>query len=253
MALINCPECSKEISDQVRACPHCGFPLDRTESDTQKVEISSVNLKLDEKKKKKYFKMAIIGIALLLMTILTLNFVGKAQEKKAAEEKKKTISQYREKIVSLQTMMISTGADAEEMINLTSKVWGNSIREEADPATDKYTKMDGYGSFWDDFNIALGNLYDDPDIIAKVTTLESNGNKINVLMKDIQNPPDNYTKVYETLLEAHSDLSGVISLAVSPSGSLTSFNQESRQKIDAFIAKYKMINTILPNEDTDAK
>lgn len=27
MALINCPECNKEISDKVKACPHCGYPF----------------------------------------------------------------------------------------------------------------------------------------------------------------------------------------------------------------------------------
>lgn len=27
MALINCPECGKEISDQVKNCPNCGYPL----------------------------------------------------------------------------------------------------------------------------------------------------------------------------------------------------------------------------------
>lgn len=28
MALINCPECGKEISDKAKMCIHCGFPLD---------------------------------------------------------------------------------------------------------------------------------------------------------------------------------------------------------------------------------
>lgn len=27
MALINCPECRKEISDKVKSCPQCGYPL----------------------------------------------------------------------------------------------------------------------------------------------------------------------------------------------------------------------------------
>lgn len=27
MALINCPECEKEISHKTKACPHCGFPI----------------------------------------------------------------------------------------------------------------------------------------------------------------------------------------------------------------------------------
>ena len=27
MAMIKCPECSKDISDEARVCPHCGFKL----------------------------------------------------------------------------------------------------------------------------------------------------------------------------------------------------------------------------------
>jgi uncharacterized membrane protein YvbJ len=27
MAIVNCPECSKEISDKAKSCPGCGFPL----------------------------------------------------------------------------------------------------------------------------------------------------------------------------------------------------------------------------------
>ena len=29
MALVNCPECSKEISDSSVSCPHCGYPLNK--------------------------------------------------------------------------------------------------------------------------------------------------------------------------------------------------------------------------------
>ncbi len=39
MALINCPECGKEISDKAPACIHCGFPLrliDNTEKQAEK-------------------------------------------------------------------------------------------------------------------------------------------------------------------------------------------------------------------------
>ena len=30
MALINCPECKKEVSDQSSSCPHCGYPISRS-------------------------------------------------------------------------------------------------------------------------------------------------------------------------------------------------------------------------------
>ena len=29
MALINCPECNKEVSDKVTICPHCGYPFSK--------------------------------------------------------------------------------------------------------------------------------------------------------------------------------------------------------------------------------
>ena len=31
MALINCPECGKEISDQAVSCPNCGTPISKGE------------------------------------------------------------------------------------------------------------------------------------------------------------------------------------------------------------------------------
>ena len=31
MALISCPECSKQVSTQAQSCPNCGYPLRRTE------------------------------------------------------------------------------------------------------------------------------------------------------------------------------------------------------------------------------
>jgi hypothetical protein len=31
MSLLNCPECSKEISDKAANCPYCGFPIDKKE------------------------------------------------------------------------------------------------------------------------------------------------------------------------------------------------------------------------------
>lgn len=40
MALITCPECGKEVSDQAQNCIHCGFPLKKTsESDATKPSI----------------------------------------------------------------------------------------------------------------------------------------------------------------------------------------------------------------------
>ena len=47
MALIKCPECGKEISDQAPACIHCGFPLNKMEP---KSVDSSLNVVLKRSK-----------------------------------------------------------------------------------------------------------------------------------------------------------------------------------------------------------
>lgn len=42
MALISCPECSKEISDKAKSCPNCGYPLEeRVEVvETERIDIA---------------------------------------------------------------------------------------------------------------------------------------------------------------------------------------------------------------------
>lgn len=61
MALINCPECSKEISDTVARCPHCGYKIKR-------------------KKGKKVLKILGITvgsvIALLIAALVVLMIIG---------------------------------------------------------------------------------------------------------------------------------------------------------------------------------
>ena len=49
MSLINCPECTKEISDKAPACPNCGAPISAekiaTESDLVTTQETSKKLK----------------------------------------------------------------------------------------------------------------------------------------------------------------------------------------------------------------
>jgi RNA polymerase subunit RPABC4/transcription elongation factor Spt4 len=38
MALINCPECNKEVSDKAKSCPNCGYPFELIISSTPSKE-----------------------------------------------------------------------------------------------------------------------------------------------------------------------------------------------------------------------
>lgn len=37
MALITCPECGHSVSDKAAACPHCGYPLERSEREAEQL------------------------------------------------------------------------------------------------------------------------------------------------------------------------------------------------------------------------
>ena len=46
MALIVCPECGKQVSDQAESCPHCGYPIPKYIAEQKK------QAELEEKAKK---------------------------------------------------------------------------------------------------------------------------------------------------------------------------------------------------------
>lgn len=69
MALINCPECNKEISDQVTNCPNCGYPLKKKESKAGKRIIIAVSV--------------IVVVILVSVLIFVANLFLNNNEKKA--------------------------------------------------------------------------------------------------------------------------------------------------------------------------
>lgn len=67
MALIKCPECSKEVSDKAKTCPHCGYPLTNNEKTNTvlvngtKYDISNIKKQYDmisEENKQRLYKRA---------------------------------------------------------------------------------------------------------------------------------------------------------------------------------------------------
>jgi hypothetical protein len=240
MALINCPECNKEISDKVKACPHCGYPFESSvdkNQDLQKVEISAVNIKPTSPEKKKRLILGLIIAVVVLAVGIAAIFVGKTI----------IYNNYIENLNTARMSMLNGGSDAENLLNLTAKVWNNSIMEESDPETNKYTRSND-GWFYDDFNIALGLLIEDKTTIAKIAAIEENQQLVEGLMKELQNPPANLETCYATLNELYTIYRGLTNLAINPSGSYNSFVADKQEKITSFIGLYDKLETQIPEK-----
>lgn len=235
MALISCPECTKEISDRVKTCPHCGYPLVEENKETQKVELTSVNVKIEEEKKKRIFSRLISLVVIISIIIGGTTVYSQQKKKKEAEV-------YINSIYGIIETMHSNALRAEKLLNLTYKVWYNAIYEESDSETDKYTQIDG--KWVDDFNVAIDKLYLDEE--ATTGLLQNAQERISKDIKELRNIPEEYAKSHEALLELYNAYQRVADLAVNPKGNLTSFGDSKDERIDKYIEAYRKLETQLP-------
>lgn len=228
MALINCPECSKEISDKVKTCPHCGFPLVeelKEEELPQKVELTDVKLKgIDEKLKKKIIT-ACIAVALIIVIIFGISVAIKSTKS----------AKFSENLSSITTLMLEGAVASEDTGNLIKSVWYNSIYEERDSETDKYTRPDGY--FVEDFNTALGNLFDDSEFQSDIDNIKTNQDSVKALMKEMTDVPEEYADADEVLKDMYESYLALTGLAVNPTGSLQDYGTNFNDA-DSEFAKY---------------
>lgn len=53
MALMKCPECGKEVSDQSETCIHCGYPLKKESKEAENIS-EEEKVETDSKEKEKF-------------------------------------------------------------------------------------------------------------------------------------------------------------------------------------------------------
>ncbi len=216
-----CPECSAEMEKGATECPNCGCPVDEmnvtgTQQKPQKVEVTGVKV---AKKIK-----VIIGIVVVLLLAggVTSFGVNQYQKKKAVEAYEKRVKDYLANLELASYSMLSGAGEAENCGNLIKQVWYNSIYEEEDETTDKYTKPNGF--FLSDFNDALENLFSDTGFQSKISSIKDNQNTVSSLMKELKNPPEEYKDAYETISELYDAYLSFTNLVINPSGSLQTFS-----------------------------
>jgi len=271
MALIDCPNCNQKISDKAMVCPHCGVNLPRIMVESEKkiltceecgselpadasscpncgCPVSDQTPPLDSSKTiqsrtgSKRRKIALISVAAVLavaiITVVTVTFTNRAEAARLAEEAAQEAEEYKTNLELISYTMLSGAVDAETAGNLIHDVWYNSIYEEYDSTTDKYTrKNNGTGSFYDDFNTALSNLFSDESFVSTIDLVNDNQTEVSDLMKQLTNPPAEFEEAYEAVKDYYSAYYDFTSLVVSPTGSLQTFT-ENFNDADSNVLKY---------------
>ena len=97
-----------------------------------------------------------------ITSLLSINiYYAEQRAKELAEQEEQKVKelakQYEKNLNTIVYKMLNGAADAESCGNKIKKVWSNTIWEDDDPETDKYTKTNGV--FNEDFNTSLTALF----------------------------------------------------------------------------------------------
>lgn len=217
MALIKCSECNNEVSDTAKNCPKCGAKI--------------VNKIKEEKKKKNKSKIIIFGIivaVLIAISTITLFIINQ-----------KRLSTYKKNYEDIIDKIYDSARKTEDALSLYRKVWYNTIWEEDDIQTDKYTK-DATGEFNDDFNDSLTNLWISSDYSSKINDIKIDSlSEIPSLYKKLKNPPKKMKNAFDDLEELYDAYLSFTDMALNPSGSLNSFTNKYNELDDKVASLYK--------------
>ena len=257
MALINCPNCNKEISDKAKVCVGCGHQiLDDANTEKRMVTcpecggiadsltdicsncgypLNSLGIKADEKQKsksifkKKWFWISAICFMLLISIVL---FVAN----RARNEN------YNIEICTAVDEMMAVSADAENVGNQICSVWNNAIFDKDNENTAKYT------SGTKDFNEALSNLFADEEFTGKITSIRNKQSEIDTYLGKLKNPPEKFEDAYDEFKELYYAYSDYVDFVILCKGSYNTYTEDLSKKSSALMENYREIKVELLGE-----
>ena len=266
MALIVCPECNKQISDQAGACPHCGYPLKSGEI-VRSVKKDAVEYERNRKKILTVIGVICValGLALLLTCLLLIKRNNDAAEaarqesvrqesirqesiKQSEAEEAARIEAHNQYVLVANTFASSTKIGADEayyICRLIGNVWHNAIYKVDDPETDPYTKVNGV--FVEDFNDALNALYSTEVNSKDVIAAMENRYETEELYKQLMSPPDELKDLSEGIKKLYLVYRKYMALALETEGSLNSFKEDFDKYSKEFNNLYEEMKILIPD------
>ena len=248
MALIKCPGCGGTVSDKAKKCPHCSYIF----ADENNIVCTECGYAYDadleacpqcgcpksvKPKKSSAWKYNLIIVSVILVALIIIGTVLFVVFKNRKE------SDYYEKMGKVTYMMLDGAANAEKAGNLIKGVWTNSIYQNRDEETDRFTMENG--RFLDDFNDALAKLSADKEFSSDIDKLMENENEVTAVIKTMKDPPAKYEQAFCQLKVFYENYKELMDLAICPSGSLNDFNDDFTKYDKATVDEFERMRWYL--------
>lgn len=176
--------------------------------------------------KKKKDKV-LIGLIITAIIVGLIGWQVNNLEKKTALEKEQK-EQYLASLHLASLSILKSTITATEMCEGYSEVWRNAIDR------------------GNNFNSAIRDRADFYELQGKFAELDASKEDIDKIMKNLNNPIEEYKKAHEKLLEIYGIYTQLNSQAKSPSGSLMTFNQKINELQSDFIRATNEYNVLVP-------
>ncbi len=183
----------------------------------------------------------IIGAVIAVLAIIAI-IIG-VTSAVAAQQHEDELATYKSNLTSITSNMLTGAADSESAANLIKSVWRNTIYKESDSKTDKYTKIGRH--FRSDFNDSLGELFNDPNFDAEISSIKSNKETVKKEFAELANPPEEYKEIYEAVCELYDAYFELVNCAIDPSGNLSSYSSTFSDADSATLKAYEKVKSLL--------
>lgn len=196
-----------------------------------------------------YLRKGFIISLLLFISLFTLVGCG---GKKAAE--------YKADLENATKVMFENAFDVEDMLEQYSEIWNYSIKSKGSITVEEMSVLTGIDqdAIEDHFVInSFGNILDDfsTNLYSMHSYFESNGQLEKVQeaseeakdkMSELKDHPSDFEKVYDEALDLYDLTEEFMEMAINPTGSLQSFNEDKNRLSSEIFSKYKRIDVIMP-------
>jgi hypothetical protein len=179
-------------------------------------------------------KIVLAVVAVTALAAMCIFAVKDVQQRKAAA--------YQGELVQLAERIQEYAVDAYEVAAAEESVWRNSIYQQQDESTDPYTMENGV--FLEDFDDALGNLYNDSVFAARLASVQTNRGSAAGSMSGLKDAPEGYEDVYQALKEQYDAYIKLTNLALNNGGyTYEEFNRELGELVRELNTCYLTIAT----------
>lgn len=257
MALINCPECNKEISDRVTSWPHCGYPMCEN-SNEQKIQLETKNLSTKNTKKIFIF-VAVIILGIIIFKVLN-NEIKNSNDYKSAvilfDDKKYNeaeiaflkLGSYKDSVEKVKESKDAyTNMYVENFEFVAAKIYLETLLAELKCAYISETWSNAINSrAKKDFSNEIAKLITEWDEKGLIQEATESKEMIDIQMKSIQNPVPEYEEAYTLLLDMYGLYIQIYKQSLEPTGSLLTYNSTLKNMYSDFDKVYNQLIIIKP-------